>query len=137
MMTLPENKKIILFDAPCNLCNRAVQFVIDRDINDIFRFASLQSEIGVSIQKKIGIPPQTIDSVVLYVPGVAYYLKSDAVIEIASNLGSIYQLTSILKIFPKKFRDSIYDHIAKNRYRWFGKNQHCELNNASTKNKFL
>lgn len=66
MNNLPENKKIILFDGVCNLCDASVQYIIKHDKKDTFRFAALQSEIGQNILKHIGISDQEIDSIVLY-----------------------------------------------------------------------
>ena len=90
MLNLPPNKKIILFDGVCNLCDSAVQFVIKYDTKDVFRFVALQSELGQQILKHIGINPINIDSIVLYEPGVAYYYKSSAAIEITRSLGGFF-----------------------------------------------
>ena len=90
MLNLPQDKKIILFDGVCNLCSSAIQYVIDRDKKDIFRFAALQSDLGQQILNHIGIDQKKIDSIVLYEPGVAYYYKSTAAIEIARNFGGIF-----------------------------------------------
>ena len=136
-MPFPSNKKIILFDGHCNLCSGVVQFLIKNDHYDVFRYASLQSETGISILQHIGLDPKTTDSVVLYVPNVAYYIKSDAAFEIATHLSIFYQLVGILKIFPKKLRDLVYDFIAKNRYNWFGKTESCMMPNPEILSKFL
>lgn len=136
-MNLPENKKIVLFDGQCNLCEGAVQFLIKKDIHDVFRFTSIQSEAGQKIMNHIGIDQKKIDSIVLYVPNVAYFIKSDAALEIVNDLGIFYQLLGIFKIFPTKFRDFVYDFIAKNRYRWFGKKETCMIPSTSILQKFL
>ena len=86
MQNLPPNKKIILFDGVCNLCNTAVQFIIEHDKKDVFRFVALQSDLGQEIIKHIGIDTKVIDSIVLYQPGIAYYYKSAAALEIAKDL---------------------------------------------------
>ena len=78
MIDLPKNKKIILFDGVCNLCESSVQFIIKYDTKDVFRFVALQSELGKEILKHIGISPINIDSIILYEPGIAYYYKSSA-----------------------------------------------------------
>ena len=90
--TIPNNKKIILFDGVCNLCNDSVQFIIERDKNDIFRFASLQSELGQKLTSERGIDPQAMDSIILIEPGIAYYEKSTAAIEISKHLSGGYSL---------------------------------------------
>ena len=137
MLNLPENKKIILFDGVCNLCDSAVQFVIKHDKKDAFRFVSLQSELGQKILKHIGINSTNIDSVVLYEPGIAYYFKSAAAIEIAKSLGGFFHFGTIFKIIPTGIRNQLYDYIAKNRYKWYGKKDNCLLPSIENKSKFL
>jgi predicted DCC family thiol-disulfide oxidoreductase YuxK len=137
MLDLPANKKIILFDGVCNLCNSAVQFIIKHDQKDIFRFVPLQSELGNKICNYIGVDPNKIDSIILYHPGVAYFYKSSAVIEIAKDLGRFFNLASICKILPEKIRNLTYDYIAKNRYRWYGKKESCMSPTSEVKSKFL
>ncbi|MEO8238170.1 MAG: thiol-disulfide oxidoreductase DCC family protein [Flavobacterium sp.] len=132
-----ENKKIILFDGVCNLCDSSVQFIIKHDKKDVFRFVALQSEFGIEICNYIGVDRTKIDSIVLYNPGVAYYYKSSAVIEIGSELGGIYNLLSAFKILPEKLRNYIYDYIAKNRYKWYGKKESCMIPTPELKAKFL
>jgi len=137
MVDFPLNKKIILFDGVCNLCNSSVQFIIKNDKKDIFRFVALQSELGNEICNYIGMDQTKIDSIILYNPGVAYYYKSSAALEIAEDLGVIYSLISILKIFPEKFRNYVYDYIAKNRYKWYGRKESCMIPTPELKAKFL
>jgi predicted DCC family thiol-disulfide oxidoreductase YuxK len=137
MKNLPQNKKIILFDGVCNLCNSSVQYVIKRDKNDDFRFVALQSEKGQEILKHIGINTKHIDSIVLYIPGVAYYYKSSAALEIAKNLGGVFTLSTIFKMIPSRLRDFLYDYIAKNRYEWYGKQESCMMPTPDLKAKFL
>ena len=137
MLNLPPNKKIILFDGICNLCNSAVQFIVKGDANDVFRFVALQSNLGIEICNYIGVDPTKMDSIILYEPGKAYYYKSDAALRIASNLGFLYSLTIVFKIIPESVRNMIYDYIAKNRYRWFGKKEECMIPTKELKDKFL
>ena len=137
MLNLPQNKKIILFDGVCNLCNSAVQFVIKHDKEDIFRFVALQSDLGQEILKYIGIDSASIDSIVLYEPGVAYYYKSDAGLQIAKSLKGLFSMSIILKIIPTRIRNYLYDYIARNRYKWYGKKESCMLPTPELKAKFL
>lgn len=134
---LPKDKKIILFDGVCNLCNSSVQYVIKHDKGDIFRFASLQSEIGQKILNHIGISRQNIDSIVFYEPGKAYYYKSTAAIEIAKNLGGFFTYGTIFRIIPAGIRNLIYDYVAKNRYKWYGKQESCMIPTPELKSRFL
>ena len=136
MVNFPKNKKIILFDGVCNLCNQTVQTVIRRDENDIFRFAPLQSEIGLQIVNERGIDAEALDSVVLIEPGVAYYSKSTAAIEIAKHLRG-FEWLKYAKPLPEGLRDSIYDLIAKNRYKWWGKRDSCMIPTPELQALFL
>ncbi|WP_300564568.1 thiol-disulfide oxidoreductase DCC family protein [Flavobacterium sp.] len=137
MEGIPNDKKIILFDGVCNMCNSSVNYIIKHDKKDIFRFVSLQSELGQRILKHIGIADKNIDSIVLYEPGRAYYYKSSAVIQIAKNMDGILNLVTIFKIIPRKIRNVIYDYIAKNRYKWYGKKDSCMMPTPELKAKFL
>lgn len=137
MLQFPTNKKIILFDGDCNLCQASVLFVIKYDKKDIFRFTSFQSERGTEILEYIGINLNQIDSIILFDPGIAYYYKSVAVLQIANELGGIFTLATIFKIIPTEIRNKIYDYIAKNRYKWFGKKESCGIPSIILKSKFL
>jgi predicted DCC family thiol-disulfide oxidoreductase YuxK len=137
MQNFPLNKKIILFDGVCNLCNSAVQFIIKHDKGDVFRFVALQSELGQEILAYIGIDAKNIDSIVLYEPGVAYYCKSDAALKITKSLDGLFSMGIIFKIIPTGIRNSLYDYIAKNRYKWYGKKESCMIPTLELKRKFL
>ena len=137
MLNLPPNKKIILFDGVCNLCDSAVQLIIKYDKNDVFRFVALESDLGQKIIKHLGIDTQKTDSIILYQPGFAYYYKSEAALAIAKDLGGLLFLASIFKVLPTSLSNFIYDYIAKNRYKWFGKRASCMIPTATLKAKFL
>ena len=137
MLNLPPNKKIILFDGLCNLCDAAVQFVIKHDKKDVFRFVAIQSELGEQILKHIGINPMNIDSVILYEPGIAYYYKSQAALEIVKSLGGFFHFGTVFRIVPTGIRNNLYDYIAKNRYKWYGKKESCWVPTQDLQNKFL
>lgn len=136
-LDLPENKKIILFDGLCNLCDASVQFVIKHDKKDIFRFVPLQSDLGQKIIRHIGLDNKNIDSIILYEPGIAYNYKSAAALEIARNLGGIFHFGTIFKLIPNGFRNLLYDYVAKNRYNWYGKKESCMVPTFEIKSKFL
>ncbi|AEW85184.1 thiol-disulfide oxidoreductase DCC family protein [Flavobacterium columnare] len=136
MENLPKDKQIILFDGVCNLCNYWVQYIVQRDHNDIFRFVALQSKLGQEILKYLGITNRNIDSIILYIPNQAYYYKSEAVLEIAKKL-SVFNWLSIFKIIPTALRDPLYDFVAKNRYKWYGKKETCMIPTPELKAKFI
>lgn len=137
MTNLPQNKKIILFDGVCNLCDSSILFIIKHDKKDIFRFVALQSEIGMEITKYIGVDTSKIDSILLYEPGNAYYYKAQAALKIAKELGGIYTVISWFGALPKFLTNSVYDYIAKNRYKWYGKKDACMIPTPELKAKFL
>jgi len=137
MMDIPKNKKIILFDGICNLCNDVVLKVIKYDKKNIFLFSSLQSKIGKEITDHLGIEISKIDSIILYEPGVSYDIKSTAALKILQDFSGIWNLFSILLLLPEGFRNLIYDYIAKNRYKWFGKKEKCMIPSSELKEKFL
>ncbi|MDC6386321.1 thiol-disulfide oxidoreductase DCC family protein [Flagellimonas taeanensis] len=134
---MKENNKIILFDGVCNLCNNSVLFVIKRDKKDLFRYASLQSEIGQQLVRERGIDTSQVDSIILIEPGVAYFTKSDAALEIAQDLGGLWKLSSVFSWIPKSIRDVVYDFVARNRYKWFGKKEACMVPTPELRAKFL
>lgn len=134
---MEEQKKIILFDGVCNLCNSSVQFVIKRDKNDIFRFAALQSAVGQKLAKERGINTSEVDSIILIEPQIAYYTKSDAALMIAKSLSGGWSLLGIFMGLPKGLRDTVYDWVARNRYQWYGKKDSCMIPTEAEKGKFL
>lgn len=137
MKDLPKDKKIILFDGVCNLCDTTVQFIIKRDRKDIFRFVPQQSDLGQQIIAYLGIDPVKTDSILLYEPGKAYYIKAEAAIRIGKALGGMYALMSVFLIFPDFITNNVYNYIAKNRYKWYGKKSECMIPTAEMKSKFL
>jgi len=127
---------IILFDGVCNLCNGFVQFVIKQDPQAKFKFCSLQSETAKKILSDYHLNPDLLDSVVL-IANQKIYTKSDAALKIFQLLGGFWAITRIFFALPKFLRDSFYNFIAKNRYRWFGKSDTCLLPSQKIKSRFL
>jgi len=127
---------IVLFDGVCNLCDTAVQFIIQRDKANYFKFASLQSEMGQKFLKKYTLPVQNFDSFVL-IENDKIYQRSSAALRVAYNLKGWSWAYYFGIIFPKFFRDFIYNIIAKNRYIVFGKKESCMLPTLALKEKFL
>ena len=128
--------KIILFDGVCNLCNGAVTYIIKRDKKNVFKFAALQSEIGKELVSKFKIDTSKVDSIIL-IDGEKHYEKSSAALHIAKHLSGAYPLLFGFIIMPGFIRDSFYDYIAKNRYKWFGKKESCMIPTLELKSKFL
>jgi predicted DCC family thiol-disulfide oxidoreductase YuxK len=127
---------IILFDGVCNLCNGAVNFVIKRDPGNVFKFAPLQEKQGALLLKTHAIDIQKLDSIVLIENGNVY-TKSSAALRIARKMSNLWPLFFVLLIIPSFIRDGVYDFIAKNRYKWFGKKEQCIIPTPGLKEKFL
>ncbi len=131
-----EQKRIILFDGLCNLCNGSVQFIINRDSKAYFTFASLQSSFGQYQLHKFGLPTNQLYSVVLIKDGILFQ-KSNAALEIVRGLDGLWPALYFFKIVPPFLRDWIYGIIAKNRYSWFGKKDACMIPNPELKSRFI
>ena len=127
---------VILFDGVCNLCNTAVQFVIERDPTAIFRFAALQSDFGQEILAKNALITEGGDTMILVEKGQVYD-RSTAALRIAKRLSGGIKFLSVFLIVPKPIRDFVYKIIARNRYRWFGKQETCWLPTKELKARFL
>ena len=136
-LNLPADKKIILFDGICNLCNDSVLKVIKNDQKNVFVFCALQSETGKKIIDQLKINTTKIDSIILYEPGIAYYIKSEAALKIMAEFGGFWKITQIFTLLPTSFNNVFYDFIAANRYKWFGKKESCMIPTPDLKAKFL
>lgn len=130
------NPPTILFDGVCNLCNASVQWVLRRDRRGQFRFAALQSEPGQQLLRQFGLAQEHFDTVVLVADGQVF-VRSEAAIEIARRLGGGWRLAGSLRVFPLFLRDALYRWVARNRYRWFGRQAACWLPNAALRERFL
>ena len=127
---------LILFDGVCNLCTHSVQFVIQRDAKQQFRFASIQSDLGQKVLQHYGLSTTKINTVVL-LNNNQIYTHSTAALHIAQHLGGLWQLASLALWIPAPLRDIVYTFVAQNRYRWFGKQESCWLPTPELKNRFL
>lgn len=136
MTELNKKHKIILFDGVCNLCNGAVLFVIKRDKKDIFRFAALQSDQGQALKKRYGIDTSKTDSIILIENDKAY-IKSTAALRIARSMKGAYPLFFGFMIVPNFIRNWVYDFIARNRYKWYGRKDQCMIPTPELQAKFL
>ena len=134
---VPKHKKLILFDGVCNLCNSSVQYVIKRDKKEHFLFTALQSETGKQILDQYKIDTTKIDSILLYTPEKGIDYKSTAALKIAISLSFPENLMAIFFIVPTFIRNWVYDFIAKNRYKWYGKKESCMIPTPELKSRFL
>lgn len=131
-----KKHKIVLFDGVCNLCNGSVVFIINHDRRDLFRFAALQSEVGMKLVDKFKIDTSKTDSIIL-IDGDKYFTKSTAALKISKYLSGGYPLLYGFMIVPNFIRNWVYDLIARKRYRWFGKKDSCMIPTPELQAKFL
>ena len=135
-MNKTQDKPIIFFDGVCNLCNSSVQFILKKDVNNVFLFSSLQSDAAKDILLQYNLENFDLSSIILLENGVIYQ-KSTAILKIAKRLKGIYKYTYVFIIVPKFIRDSVYSLIAKKRYKWFGKRDSCMVPTKEIKFRFL
>lgn len=128
-------ERIILFDGVCNLCNKSVEFIIKRDPTGTFKFASLQGEFGQNLLKTHGLSAD-INSIVL-IENKSIYVKSTAALRVCTHLKGLWKMLSVFLVVPPFIRDRLYEWIANNRYKWFGKKDHCLLPLPEWKGRFL
>lgn len=126
---------VVLFDGVCKLCNGSVNFILRRDRKGRLKLAPLQSDYGRAVLKKHGKNPDAMDSMML-LEGDQLTAKSTAIIRISKHLGGAWPLCMIALIIPRFIRDFLYDTVAKNRTRWFGKYDTCRLPDHEFEDRF-
>ena len=131
-----SNNKIVLFDGVCNLCNSSVQFIIKHDKKKQFRFASLQGKFGQEFLKKSNLPADDFNSFIL-LEDDKVYTRSTGALRMLKHLGRGWNLFYSFIIVPKFIRDAVYNWVARNRYKWFGKKDACMIPTPELKEKFL
>jgi len=127
---------IVLFDGICNFCNSSVNFIMDHDEENYFKFAAIQSEPGQELMKKFGLDPVNLTTFI-FVQGDKYYTKTTAALKVAKHLGFPWNLSYIFIIVPPFIRNITYNIIAKYRYKWFGKKDACRIPTPEEREKFL
>ena len=127
---------IILFDGVCNFCNYWVTFAIKRDRKNKLKFTPLQGQTAKQLLPKFHINPSSLSSVIFIDNGKAY-TQSSAAIQICKHLDGGWKLFYALIIIPKFMRDGLYNIIARNRYKWFGKKESCMIPTPELKERFL
>ena len=137
MSVLSSGKRLVIFDGVCNLCNASVQYIIKHDKKDRFRFAAIQSEFGQEIITNQHIDTVKTDSIILYSEISGIHYKSSAALRIASQLGFPRNVMAVFLIVPPFIRNWVYDYIAKNRYKWYGKREECMVPTEELQEKFI
>jgi predicted DCC family thiol-disulfide oxidoreductase YuxK len=131
-----QHRNIVLFDGVCNLCNGAVNFLIDRDKNNRLHFASLQSDFGQSVLRDFAMEVDDFDTFI-FLHKDKLFTRSSGALEVMRILGGFWLFLYIFKIVPPFIRDAVYNLISKNRYKWFGKRESCRMPTPDLKAKFL
>jgi predicted DCC family thiol-disulfide oxidoreductase YuxK len=132
---------LVLYDGVCGLCNRLVRFVLAHDHRAIFSFASLQSAIGRTMVERFGGDPRDLNSIYVLAnyrtPRINPFAKSRAVLFIASELGWPWKALCVAGVLPTTMLDSIYDLVARHRYRIFGRSETCPVPDPQVRNRFI
>lgn len=128
--------ELVLFDGVCNFCDATVQFIIRHEKKEELKFASLQSATARAILQKYELHEKATDSIVYIHKGRAY-LKSSAALHLARRLKGLYPLLFGFIIVPPFLRNAVYDLIARNRYKWFGKKESCMIPSAAQRKRFI
>ena len=136
LMKTSNTEAIILFDGICNLCNESVQFIIKRDPEEQFLFASLQSDAAEKLLLQFNYDNSKLKTIVLIEDG-QLYSKSTAILRICKRLNFMWRLMYMFIILPRGFRDFVYNVVAKYRYSWFGKKDNCTFYIDGYKNRFI
>lgn len=131
-----KTNKVIFFDGVCGLCDHFITFMVDADRENVLKFATQQGEEFQKPEMKKLVTPEMGDSI-FYLKGDKIYSKSNAVLTALSDLGGVWKLLILLKVIPAPIRDLVYDFIAKNRYKMFGKHETCRLPTPEERAKFL
>ena len=129
-------KPVILFDGVCNYCNGMVNFLIRKDKQRRFLFAPLQSNAGQELLGQFGLNTTQLDSFIFISDGKAY-LRSTAGLKLYNQLPWYWKWTQLFWIVPRVIRDAVYNFIARNRYKWFGKRDQCMVPSAEVRERFL
>ncbi|RKP55436.1 DUF393 domain-containing protein [Cohnella endophytica] len=133
---LSGQSALLLIDGVCNLCQGIARFIIARDPEAKFRFASLQSDIGQRLLQEGGMAVQNMDTFVMIDNG-RFYTKSSAALKVVRRLGGLWPLLYALIVVPPFLRNGVYGFVAKRRYRWFGKEDSCILPTPDIRRRFI
>ncbi len=131
-----HTKRIIIFDGICNFCARSVQFIIKHDPESKFKFTAFQTKAGKKILETQGLSPKNVETFLL-IKDEKLYTKSDAALEIAKDLKGFKKSLFVFKVLPKNIRNWLYSILAKNRYKLFGKRDHCLVPTDNIKARFI
>ncbi len=127
---------VVIFDGVCKLCARSVRFILDHEADHTLRFTPLQSPAGMRLMRELGLDPEDARTFVLIADGKAY-VKSDAAIQLSRYFRRAWMPLGLIKIIPRWIRDRVYDVVARNRYRWFGRFDSCMVPTPELRTRFI
>lgn len=128
--------KLVIFDGVCNLCTHSVHFILKHEKEPLFRFAPVQSATGSRLMRELGLDPDDAETFVFISDGRPF-LRSDAAIRIAPHLRGAWRWLGAVKVVPRPLRDWLYDLVARNRYRWFGRTDACMVPTKEIRARFI
>ena len=131
-----SHDNLIVFDGVCNFCTSSVQFILRHDRGAVFRFVSIQSELGREICRTSGLDPDDMQTFLVFTNG-RVLLRSDAALEVAKQFGGLWRLLVLFKVVPRRLRDWVYSFVARHRYRWFGRRDSCMIPSEKVRQRFL
>lgn len=135
---MPEGKHpVLLFDGVCNLCNGAINWVIDRDTRGKYRFAPLQSGVAKEAVEAAGVKWESLPDSFILIDGKGVHTRSEAALRVAIGLGWPWKAMAVFLPVPRWLRDGVYAWVARNRYRWFGKQEQCRIPTPELRSRFL
>lgn len=132
----PAQTAVIVFDGVCALCSRWVRFLLRFDRRGRYRFAAMQGTHGRGLLQQHGLDPDDPLSFLLLEDGQAW-TDTDAILRVLGGLGGVWRITTLLRAVPRAWRDVAYRALARNRYRWFGRHDHCYLPAPGQAARFL
>ena len=128
--------EVVIFDGVCNLCAGTVRFIVRHEAGPRLRFVPFQSPVGARLMREHGFDPENVKTFVLISGGRAY-ARSDAAIRITRYFGGAWRALAVMALVPRPIRDGVYDLVARNRYRWFGRTDACMVPTPELRARFI
>jgi predicted DCC family thiol-disulfide oxidoreductase YuxK len=132
----PDDTALLVFDGVCVLCSASARFILKRDRARRFRFATAQSPLGQALFRHYGLDAQTFETNLVLIEGRAYG-KLDTVVAAGRELGGVWRALALLRVLPRSVADWLYDGVARNRYRLFGRTERCMMPPPEWRDRFI
>lgn len=132
----PDGDPVLIFDGECVMCSHSAQFVLRHERRQRCRFAAAQSPLGQALYRHYELEPGDLETIVLLHGGMPY-LRSDAAIKTMMLMGFPWTIGGVLRLAPRWLRNRVYDYVARNRFRLFGRRDQCYMPTPETAHRFL